>query len=98
MPIPKEIDVTLISIGSSEISRRMLLVGVAAAGSVPLLAIGASPAWAKMSQAAVAYQDSPKGDRTCAGCSLFQAPSSCKTVDGTISANGWCKIWVKKAS
>ncbi|HLW89911.1 MAG TPA: high potential iron sulfur protein [Roseiarcus sp.] len=86
-----------IMIGSSEISRRMLLAGAAVAGSIPLLALGASPAWAKMSQAAVAYQDSPKGDRTCSGCGLFQAPGSCKTVDGAISPNGWCKIWVKKA-
>jgi hypothetical protein len=88
---------TRIMIGSTEMTRRALLAGAAVAGSAPLLALGASPAWAKMSQAAVAYQDSPKGDRTCAGCGLFQAPSSCKTVDGTISPKGWCKIWVKKA-
>ena len=87
---------TKIMIGSSEMTRRALLTGAAAAGSAPLLALGASPAWAKMSQAAVAYQDTPKGDRTCAGCGLFQAPSSCKTVAGAISPNGWCKIWVKK--
>ncbi len=86
-----------IAIGSTEISRRTLLASAAAAGAVPLLALGSSPAWAKMSQASVAYQDSPKGDRTCAGCGLFQAPSTCKTVEGAISPNGWCKIWVKKA-
>jgi hypothetical protein len=87
----------LIKIGSAEISRRTLLAGVAAAGSAPILAMSVTPAMAKMSQAAVAYQDSPKGDRSCVGCNLFVAPSSCKTVDGTISPNGWCKIWVKKA-
>ncbi|MGA2792081.1 MAG: hypothetical protein ABSE69_00890 [Roseiarcus sp.] len=70
----------LIKIGSAEISRRTLLAGVAAAGSAPILAMSVTPAMAKMSQAAVAYQDSPKGDRS-----------------GTISPNGWCKIWVKKA-
>jgi hypothetical protein len=26
---------------------------------------------------------------------LFIAPSSCKSVEDPISANGWCKIWVK---
>jgi hypothetical protein len=86
-----------IVIGSTEITRRSVLASVAAAGSIPLLAISTCPALAKMSEASVAYQDSPKGDRSCANCGLFQAPSSCKTVDGVISPNGWCKIWVKKA-
>ena len=86
----------LVNIGSAKVSRRSLLVGVAAVGSAPILAMSVTPAMAKMSQAAVAYQDSPKGDRNCAGCNLFQPPSACKTVDGTISPNGWCKIWVKK--
>jgi hypothetical protein len=88
---------TRIVIGSTEMTRRALLASAAVVGSAPLLALGVSPAWAKMSQAAVAYQDSPKGDRTCAGCGLFQAPSSCKSVDGKIAPNGWCKIWVKKS-
>lgn len=87
---------TKIVTGSRVVTRRVILAGAAVAGAAPFLALGASPAWAKMSQAAVAYQDSPKGDRNCAGCGLFQAPSSCKTVDGAISPNGWCKIWVKK--
>jgi len=84
--------------GSSEITRRSVLASVAAAGSIPLSAMSAGPAIAKMSEASVAYQDSPKGDRNCAGCGLFQPPSSCKTVDGAISPNGWCKIWVKKST
>lgn len=87
----------LIKIGSAEISRRSLLAGVAAAGSAPILAASVTPAMAKIAQSAVAYQNSPNGDRSCANCNIFQPPSSCKTVDGTISPNGWCKIWVKKA-
>jgi hypothetical protein len=86
----------LIKLGSVEISRRSLLAAAAAAGSAPILGLSAGPAMAKMSEAAVSYQDSPKGDRNCAGCNLFQPPSACKTVEGTISPNGWCKIWVKK--
>jgi len=88
----------VMKIGSGEISRRSLLAGVAVAGAAPILVMSVAPAMAKMSEAAVGYQDSPKGDRNCAGCNLFQPPSSCKTVDGTISPNGWCKIWVKKAA
>jgi anaerobic selenocysteine-containing dehydrogenase len=87
-----------IGIGSAEISRRTLLAAVAAAGSAPILAASVTPAMAKIAQTAVGYQDSPKGDRSCSNCNLFQPPSSCKTVDGTISPNGWCKIWVKKAA
>jgi hypothetical protein len=86
----------LIKIGSVEISRRSLLAAVAAAGSAPILAMSVTPAMAKMSEAAVGYQNSPKNGQSCAGCNLFVAPSSCKTVDGTISPEGWCKIWVKK--
>ncbi len=88
----------LIQIGSAEISRRSLLAGVAVAGSAPIFAMSVTPAMAKISQSAVAYQTSPKDDRSCSNCNLFQAPSTCKTVDGTVSPNGWCKIWVKKAA
>jgi hypothetical protein len=88
----------LIKFGTVVISRRSLLAAVAVAGSAPIIGMSAGPAMAKMSEAAVSYQDTPKGDRNCAGCNLFQAPSSCKTVDGVISPNGWCKIWVKKAA
>ncbi len=45
---------------------------------------------------AVAYQPSPKDGHQCDGCMLFQAPSSCQVVDGTISPTGWCKLWAKK--
>jgi hypothetical protein len=85
-------------IGSAEISRRRLLASVAAAGAAPILAMSVTPAMAKMSEASVGYQDSPKGDHSCSNCNLFQPPSACKTVDGAISPNGWCKIWVKKAA
>ena len=50
---------------------------------------------AKVSKAAVAYQDSPKGDQNCASCRLFTAPNACKQVEGDISPNGWCRIWSK---
>jgi hypothetical protein len=52
---------------------------------------------AKMAQASVAYQTTPKGDQQCGNCSLFQPPSACTLVDGTITPSGWCKFWVKKA-
>ena len=78
------------------VSRRTVLI--AAAGAVPLLALGATGAKAaKLAQSAVRYQDSPKDGKQCDGCNLFVAPNSCKSVDGTISPKGWCALWVKKA-
>jgi len=81
---------------SDGVSRRTILIG--AAGAVPLIALGATGAQAaKMAQSAVHYQDSPKGGKQCSNCNLFIAPNACKSVDGTISPNGWCALWVKKA-
>ena len=86
---------------SSKISRRQVLtVAAGAAGAVAGVAaiVGAStPAQAaKAPQKAVKYQDTPKGEQRCDNCALFEAPSSCKTVDGTISPEGWCMVYAKK--
>ena len=80
--------------GRSRLSRRNLLL--AAAGAAPLLALTSSDAEAKIPQSAVAYQDTPNGDKECDNCNFFVAPNACKTVDGEIDPKGWCKIYVKK--
>jgi len=76
----------------SSVSRRTVLF--AAAAAAPVLVLGRVEA-ATLPQSAVAYQDSPKDGKQCDGCKLFVAPSSCKSVSGTISPKGWCKLWVK---
>ena len=87
------------SLPSSRVSRRDFLFA-AAAGSGAL--VGASmmsaPAYAsnKIPQKAVSYQPTPKGDQRCDNCALWQAPASCKLVDGTIAAPGWCTLYKKK--
>ena len=48
------------------------------------------------SQADVAYQDHPHGSERCDNCEPFIAPNKCRTVEGTVSAQGWCKIYVEK--
>jgi len=76
--------------------RRAATYGVGAAiiqGLGPNLAT----AQAKVPQNAVSYQDKPKGTQRCDGCSLFQPPSACKTVEGEISPQGWCSLFAKKA-
>jgi len=83
---------------SAEVSRRSVLrVAVCAAAAAPIMLAATSPALAsKMSKSAVGYKGSPKGSQKCSNCALFIAPSSCKSVEGPVSPNGWCKIWVKK--
>ncbi len=84
--------------GHSGVSRRGLLRGAAlAAGGAAVLAATVMPAQAKMKQAAAGYQDKPNGDKSCASCALFQAPSSCSLVDGTVSATGYCRFYSKKS-
>lgn len=81
------------------VSRRALLRGatLTAGGALLAGAITAQPAEAKMAPTAAGYQTSPKDGKSCSGCSLFQAPSSCRLVDGTISPNGYCRFFVKKS-
>jgi len=84
---------------SQGISRRQVLT-IAAGASVTSAAavIGRStPAQAaKVSQKIVKYQDTPKGEQRCENCEHFEAPSTCKIVDGTVAAQGWCTVYAKK--
>jgi hypothetical protein len=66
-------------------------------GALALLCM-ASPAQAKIAQSNAGYQTQPKGGQKCAGCALFKAPDSCNIVDGTISPDGWCRLYTPKAS
>jgi hypothetical protein len=79
------------------ISRRSLLQRTAsAAGAIVIL--GAPPnavsAVPKISKQAVAYQDHPDGDKRCDKCVQFQAPNACKMIEGPISPQGSCRIFV----
>jgi len=86
------------------ISRRQALTiaaGVAGASVASAAAVvgTSTPAQAaKASQKIVKYQDTPKGDQRCENCVQFEAPSSCKTVDGTVAAQGWCMVYAKKSA
>jgi len=80
----------------ADLDRRSLL---AAACALPIVAWSAgSASAAKLAQTAVGYQTSPKDGKQCSDCALFVAPNSCKTVDGEILPDGWCRLWVKKPS
>jgi hypothetical protein len=73
----------------TQFSRRMLLRGaVRAAGAAAILGPNANRAAAKISQAAVAYQPLPNGDKRCDKCVQFLPPNACKIIEGTISPQG----------
>jgi hypothetical protein len=81
-----------------EPSRRSVLRDVTLGGAALLATtFTAQPAAAgNMTQQAAGYQKTPKDGKRCDGCTLFQAPSSCKLVAGTIDPAGWCRFFVKK--
>jgi hypothetical protein len=89
-------------IRSNGISRRQALTiaagaaGASIAGATAVIGTSATAQPAKVSQKIVKYQDTPKGEQRCDNCELFEAPSSCKNVDGTIAAQGWCMVYRKK--
>ena len=84
---------------STPCSRRYLLLDAAAA-VMAVVAAGTDRAAAalKISQSAVGYQDHPNGDKYCSECVHFLPPSSCNMVDGTISPQGYCRIFAPRQS
>jgi hypothetical protein len=76
--------------------RSLLQCALGAAGAIAIL--GAAPKHAvaapKISKKAVAYQDHPEGDKRCDRCAQFQPPDACKMVEGPISPQGSCRIFI----
>ena len=86
------------------ISRRTLLKGAAAATCVALASAFAGKALAaKSTKASANYQDKPNGDKKCGNCNLFiagktpTANGTCSVVEGSISPQGYCTFYSKKA-
>ena len=75
-------------------SRRAAIGAVAqAASAVLLFRSGGARAADKMTRTQAEYQDTPNGIYSCGMCSLFEAPSACKVVEGEVSKDGWCKAF-----
>jgi hypothetical protein len=74
-------------------SRRLLLQG--AGGLIASLGIYAkrSAAQPQVSKLVVAYQDHPEGGKRCDRCLHFLPPAACKVVQGSISAEGYCRLF-----
>jgi hypothetical protein len=81
-------------------SRRHVLklgvYGLGAIGAMGLAGRADAQVAKKAAQSAVKYQQSPKDGKHCSLCQHFQAPSSCRIVDGTINPNGFCIMFAKK--
>ncbi len=88
------------------ISRRTLLKGAAAVTGIALASAFAGKAFAvtaKSSKDVAKYQDTPNGDKKCSNCNLFipgkmsTADGTCSLVEGSISPEGYCALYSKKA-
>ena len=77
---------------SMRIFRRSLFQGAAA--GILAAASHPAPAQPKISKIAVNYQDHPDGSKRCDKCIQFQPPDACKVVEGTISPQGSCRIFI----
>jgi len=79
---------------NKKVSRRVVLRGaVVAAGAIPILLSGITAAEAKVKQKDVHYQQEPKDGQKCSTCANFEAPKSCKLVDGEINPEGYCQLF-----
>jgi hypothetical protein len=75
-------------------SRRNAILTLAGGVSASLtLRIPHGRADDKMTRTQAQYQDTPNGIYSCATCSLFERPKSCKVVEGDVSEDGWCKAF-----
>jgi hypothetical protein len=79
-------------------SRRDLLLATVSAATAVNNGPAAAAAEMKISANAVGYQDHPNGDKQCSKCVHFLPPSSCKMVEGTISPQGYCRIFARRQS
>ena len=74
---------------------RRRLIGALGRGVSAGLLLRISPTQAsdKMTRQQAEYQDRPNGIYSCAVCTLFERPKSCKVVEGEVSEDGWCKLF-----
>lgn len=56
-----------------------------------------TPLYAKAPKKAFRYQETPLDGKKCSDC-IYYLPetSECKMVEGSISPDGWCTIYMKK--
>jgi hypothetical protein len=50
----------------------------------------------KVAQKIAGYQSKPVGAAQCNNCKHFDAPSSCKVVEGDIAPTVWCRLYAQQ--
>ena len=80
----------------SPISRRTILIGGLVTGAASLLATTFANATARVSQSAVHFQTASNDGKNCGTCKHFIGPSACRFVEGQVSSNDSCWIWLSK--
>ena len=78
---------------SPGVSRRRLLTVAIAGVACSAAAISGHAQAAKLDKKTAAYQESPHNGEQCSSCAYFRPPGACTQVEGTISPNGWCKLY-----
>jgi hypothetical protein len=85
---------------NNTVSRRSVLkTGVSAVGAATIFGVTAANAQVakKAAHASAGYQETANAGKSCSTCRQFQPPSSCLTVESPVNANGWCRLYAKKA-
>ena len=87
--------------GKKTSRREILKLGAFGLGAVGAMSLAGSAnaqqVAKKAQQKAVMYQQTPKDGKQCTGCQHFEAPSSCRIVEGEVSPNGYCILFSTKA-
>ncbi|WP_320034502.1 iron oxidase oxidoreductase [Campylobacterota bacterium DY0563] len=53
--------------------------------------------YAKGSKKRFEYQDTPKNGKACKDCIHFESETNtCKIIEGSISPQGWCNLYMEK--
>ena len=81
--------------GEKTSRRDVLKLGAYGLGAIGAMSANAQVA-TKAQQKAVMRQQTPKDGKQCIGCQHYEVASSRRTVDGEISANGYCSLFAKK--
>ena len=76
---------------------RTLTASACAAACPPLIAADRTASSTKVTKTQSKYQDSPNNGQQCSNCPQFvRASNSCKIVQGVISPEGWCNLFVRR--
>ena len=84
--------------GSSDLTRRRFLdrAMLSMAGGAAILMVGIKSGAAKVTQKSVNYQATPSDGKKCETCALYQGNGKCAAVDGSVAAEGYCKLYAPK--